>query len=328
MDGFLFIDKEKGDTSFDVIRALKPKIREAFPNLGKKYKIGHCGTLDPIATGLMIVALGEATKFLEFLIGADKVYRAECEFGAVSDTYDGDGKIEKTSNSRSNSRSGSEVKLIKLSEIKKIVKKKFVGEIEQMPPKYSAKKVGGKRACDLMREGKEFELKAKKVSVYDFVFISFEWPRMQFELSCSSGTYVRSLVHDLGQELLCGAYMTALRRTEIGFLDGGKSKGFSVDDALKVDDVEVAGSLSLPATVHSIEEVFEKFPSIELGASDYNRLKSGGFVLNVLNTKSVQGSCLLAKYRGKVVGVLERIHNGKFVKFRKTVKILSGIITA
>ena len=296
MNGFLFIDKEKGCTSFDVIRALKSG--KKIP--GKKVKIGHSGTLDPIATGLMIIALGEATKLLEFLLGADKVYRATCEFGAVSDTYDADGKIEKVSRA----------KKVSLDAIKKIVKEKFTGEIEQMPPKYSAKKVAGKRACDLMREGKEFELKSKKVNIFDFVFVSFEWPRMEFEVSCSSGTYVRSLVHDLGQELKCGAYMTGLRRMEIGFLDGGRRRGFSVDNALRVGED--------PKILHSIEEVFEKFPTILLNVNDYNKLKNGGFVLS---TKSIQKGGVLAKYEGKIVGVLESIRDGKFVKFRKKINI-------
>jgi tRNA pseudouridine55 synthase len=302
MNGFLFIDKEKGETSFDVIRSLKRVLK-----LPRGYKIGHCGTLDPIATGLIIVALGEATKLLEFLFGADKVYVAECEFGAVSDTYDADGKVEKVAGASP----------VELDVIKKVVQEKFVGEILQMPPKFSAKKVNGKRAYDLAREGKEFKLDPKKVNVYDVSFMSFEWPRMSFEVSCGSGTYVRSLVHDLGQELEVGAYMTELRRTEIGFLDEGKSRGISIEEAVKVSELEDS---ELNDHLKPLEDLFENYPVIDINTNDYNRLKNGGFVLN---TKSVQGGQVLAKNGGKIVGVLESVRDEKFVKFRKQIKISS-----
>jgi len=146
MDGFLFIDKEKGVTSFDVIRQLK---RTGL--IGKK-KIGHAGTLDPIATGLMIIALGEATKLLEFLIGADKVYRTSCEFGSVSDTYDADGEVVSYLDDL-----GAKVEDVSREEIEKKFEDHFLGKISQVPPKYSAKKVDGKRAYDLARAGKDFE---------------------------------------------------------------------------------------------------------------------------------------------------------------------------
>ena len=327
MDGFLFIDKEKGSTSFDVIRALKRKIREADPGVSKKFKIGHCGTLDPIATGLMIVALGEACKLLEFLLGADKVYRAQCEFGAISDTYDADGQVEKVAGVESVSPG------VSLDVIKKVVQEGFVGEIEQMPPKFSAKKINGKRACDLVREGKEVKLKPKKVQIYNVDFVSYEWPLLEFEMSCGSGTYVRSVVHDLGQELKVGAYMTALRRTEIGFFEGGLRRGFSVDGAVTLDEM----GDDVEKFLQPVEEMFENFPSIELNGADFKRLSNGGFVLNkafgaletlgtlgalgTLNKKNVQKEDVLAKYGGKVVGVVELMKGEKLIKFRKRINI-------
>ncbi|MBT3705122.1 tRNA pseudouridine(55) synthase TruB [Candidatus Peregrinibacteria bacterium] len=299
MDGFLFIDKEKGITSFDVIRQLK---RTGL--IGKK-KIGHAGTLDPIATGLMIIALGEGTKLLEFLIGADKVYRASCKFGEVSDTYDGDGEVVPYSESY--------VKEISREKVEKVFEDNFLGKISQIPPKYSAKKIDGKRAYDLAREGKEFEMKAREVNMYDFKIISFDWPLFEFEISCSSGTYVRSIVHDLGQMLECGAYMTDLRRTEIGFLAGGKSRGISVDDAVKVGEVS-----DLDEIIHVPEELFDGYPFCEINMNDYSRLKNGGFTLN---TKSIQTNDILAFCGGKIVGVLEPTMKNKFVKFRKQIKL-------
>jgi tRNA pseudouridine55 synthase len=224
MDGFLLIDKEKGMTSFDVIRVLKRRF-----NI-KKLKIGHSGTLDPVATGLMIIAVGKATKMLGKFLGADKTYIGTAKFGAVSDTYDSDGKITEMS----------DIAPISLDVIKKIVQENFTGKIKQMPPKFSAKKVNGVRAYDLAREGKEFILEAKEVEVYSFEISSFKWPYMEFSVKCSSGTYIRSLVHDLGQKLGVGAYMDSLRRTAIA--------DYSVDDAIKADDAslkDVASSIRI-----------------------------------------------------------------------------------
>jgi tRNA pseudouridine55 synthase len=224
MDGFLLIDKEKGMTSFDVIRVLKRRF-----NI-KKLKIGHSGTLDPVATGLMIIAVGKATKMLGKFLGADKTYIGTAKFGAVSDTYDSDGKITEMSG----------ISPISLDVIKKIVQEDFTGKIKQMPPKFSAKKVNGVRAYDLAREGKEFILEAKEVEDYSFEISSFKWPYMEFSVKCSSGTYIRSLVHDLGQKLGVGAYMDSLRRTAIA--------DYSVDDAIKADDAslkDVASSIRI-----------------------------------------------------------------------------------
>jgi len=216
MDGFLLIDKDKGMTSFDVIRVLKRRFNV------KGLKIGHSGTLDPVATGLMIIAVGKATKMLGKFLGADKTYIGTAKFGAVSDTYDSDGKVTETSN----------VAPISSDVIKKVIQESFVGKILQTPPKFSAKKVDGVRAYDLARKGAEFTLKPKEVEIYSFDILSFKWPYLEFSVGCSSGTYIRSLVHDLGQKLGVGAYMDSLRRTRIG-------KSFAVEDAIKVDNVSL-----------------------------------------------------------------------------------------
>jgi len=221
MDGFLLIDKERGMTSFDVIRVLKRKFGI------KKLKIGHAGTLDPIATGLMIVAIGKATKLLGRFLGADKVYIGSAKFGAVSDTYDADGKITEMPG----------VEPVTLDMIKKVVQENFVGKISQMPPKFSAKKVDGQRAYDLARKGEEFTLKPKEIEVYDFKILSFDGMPpvgagvVEFSVSCSSGTYIRSLVHDLGQALGVGAYMDSLRRIKIG--------NAKIEDAVRISEFEV-----------------------------------------------------------------------------------------
>lgn len=287
MNGFLFIDKKKRMTSFDVIRILKKKF--------KGVKIGHSGTLDPIATGLLVVGLGEATKLLEFLLGKDKTYEAEAVLGKISDTFDADGVIEDMVQNA----------VISLEMIKKIVQQKFTGEIEQFPPKFSAKKINGKRAYDLARKGEEVSLKSSKITIRSFKIISFKWPILKFLVTGSSGMYVRSLIHDLGQEVECGAYMSNLRRIKIGNL--------SVDEAKKVDDVAEMGGV-----VHSSEEVFADFPSIKLGDEDFRVLTFGQFVLN---KKNVQENVFLGKYKEKIVSVLELAEGGKFIKMKKKLNV-------
>ena len=225
MEGIVLIDKEGGMTSYDVIRVMKRKVREH--GVSGKFKIGHSGTLDPIATGLLVVAVGKTfTKKLTDMIGLDKVYRVEFEFGKTSNTYDADGEVEEFPDAATTGSNLTEVV------INKIVQEKFVGKLLQTPPKFSAKKVGGRRAYDLARQGKEFVLEPKELEVYEWRILSYEWPKMEAEIHCSSGTYIRSLVHDLGQELNVGGYMTGLRRLSIGDM--------SVDDAVKVDDWQVS----------------------------------------------------------------------------------------
>lgn len=216
MDGFLLIDKEKGITSFDIIRIVR-KI------LGEK-KAGHAGTLDPLATGLVIVGLGKATKSLKDLLGMDKKYEVLAEFGYVSDSYDADGVVSPLNTDM----------VFGEDRLGDILDKKFTGKIEQMPPVYSALKVNGKRACDIVRAGGKVVLKPRIVTVHEFKIKEYRWPLISFEVHCGSGTYVRSLIHDLGQVLGCGAYVKELRRTSIA--------NYSVKDAVpservRLDDV-------------------------------------------------------------------------------------------
>jgi len=213
LDGFLLVDKEKGVSSFDEIRRAR--------KLCGEWKMGHSGTLDPLATGLLILGLGKATKQLGKLLGSYKEYEVTAHFGAVSDSYDADGKIEKMD----------EIVAAKKEEILDAISKNFLGEISQMPPKYSALKIGGKRACDIMRAGGTVEVKPRQVKIYSFELKSLAWPRAVFLIKCSSGTYIRSLVHDLGQVLKCGAYVEELRRTKIA--------DFDVKNAIKLSEIKV-----------------------------------------------------------------------------------------
>lgn len=221
MEGIILIDKDKGRTSFDVVRDLR--------RITGQRRIGHGGTLDPLATGLLVVAIGKATKKLNQFLGSDKEYLVRAHFGMVSDSYDADGKIVPYPGAQ----------VCDEVRVREAIEQKFRGEIEQMPPKFSALKVGGKRAYDLARAGKEVKLEPRKVKIYSFELEKWAWPLVDFRVKVGSGTYVRSLVNDLGEMLKCGGYVEELRRTRVG--------DFDVKDAHKVSDLssENIGDLML-----------------------------------------------------------------------------------
>jgi len=221
MDGFVLIDKAKGVSSFFVVRVLR--------RIFGVRRVGHGGTLDPLATGLLVVGVGKATKSLNQFLGCDKEYKVTGHFGFVSETYDEEGPVSESL------PAGEKKKLEALFEddcqkIKDVIKEKFIGEILQMPPKFSALKVGGQRAYDLARKGLEVKLEPRKIFVQEFKIMKIEYPKISFRIKCGSGTYIRSLIHDLGQVLGVGAYVERLRRTKIGDLD--------VENAMKIEDVE------------------------------------------------------------------------------------------
>ena len=213
IDGILLINKERGITSYDVIRKLK-KV------LPKGQKIGHAGTLDPFATGLLIILLGKSTKLMTKILELEKEYIVKAEFGYSTDTQDVTG--EKVYISR-------DLKKIPKESIEKSIKENFLGNISQLPPQYSAKKVKGKKAYEYARENKEVKLEPREISVKSFEIINFNWPIVEFKIVCSSGTYIRTLVHDLGISL--GTYATAieLERTRIG--------DFNIKDSFDFNDI-------------------------------------------------------------------------------------------
>lgn len=206
MKGFFLVDKEGGMTSFDVVR----EVRRRF---GVR-KVGHGGTLDPLATGLLIVAVGGATKLLGLFLGCNKEYEVVAHFGAVSDTYDSEGRISEADSSVS----------FKRVDIEKVTKAFYLGRISQIPPKYSALKINGRRAADIVRSGGEVTMKPREITIFDFKLVDLKWPQAKFTVKCSSGTYIRSLIHDLGQKLGCGAYVEELRRTKVGDFDVAGAK--------------------------------------------------------------------------------------------------------
>lgn len=206
----LLIDKPLDWTSFDVVNKVRWNIRKAY-NL-KKIKVGHAGTLDPKATGLLIVCTGKFTKRIDEIQAESKVYTGTIKLGVATPTYDTESDENQTFPTEHITE-----------ELIHEATKEFIGEIDQYPPAHSAIKVDGKRLYELARAGKEVELKARRIHIYDFKITKIELPFVEFEVHCGKGTYIRSLANDFGKALNSGGYLTELRRTKIG--------DFSVENA-------------------------------------------------------------------------------------------------
>ncbi len=199
----LLVDKPAGWTSFDVVNKIRIVLKHL---LGvKKIKVGHAGTLDPMATGLLIVCTGRATKAISTFQDLPKTYEGSMLLGATTPSYDAESEVD--------ARYAWEHITGDLLEQRR---REFVGELEQLPPMYSAVKVKGKRLYELARKGKTVERQARRIHVYEFSFSRIQLPEIDFVVRCSKGTYIRSLAHDFGRALGSGAYLTALRRTAIG----------------------------------------------------------------------------------------------------------------
>ena len=218
LDGAILVDKPAGPTSHDVVDAIRRKF-------GIK-KVGHCGTLDPNATGLLIIVLGRGTKLSERLMGDDKVYEGTIKFGETTDSYDRDGEILETK----------PVPTLTLEQLNEEAAK-FIGDQMQMPPMVSAIKKDGVPLYKLARKGIEIEREPRLVHIYNFRFTGYAEPLGQFRVACTKGTYVRSLAHDLGQKLGCGAHLTALRRSASGKFD--VANALPLDAVLQLSPVQL-----------------------------------------------------------------------------------------
>ena len=218
LDGAILVDKPVGPTSHDVVDA----IRRQF---GIK-KVGHCGTLDPNATGLLIIVLGRGTKLSEKLMGDDKVYEGTIKFGEATDSYDSDGEIT----------ASLPVMPMTVEELNQEAAS-FIGDLMQKPPMVSAVKKGGVPLYKLARKGVEVEREARLIHVYNFRFTKYEEPLGTFKLACTKGTYVRSIAHDLGEKIGCGAHLTTLRRSASGKFD--VADAVTLDAVLKMTESEL-----------------------------------------------------------------------------------------
>ena len=234
--GIINVYKEKGFTSHDVVAKLRGIV-------GQK-KIGHTGTLDPDATGVLPVCLGKATKLCDLLTDKDKTYEAVMLLGMTTDTQDITGRILEEKSTET----------LTADKVREVIES-FIGDYDQIPPMYSALKVNGKKLYELAREGKVVERKARPVKILDIRIIEMDIPRVRMEVSCSKGTYIRTLCHDIGEQLGCGGCMESLLRTKVS--------RFELKDSMKLADIEKAKNEGrTEEIILPLDEVFVEYPKI------------------------------------------------------------------
>lgn len=260
---FLNINKPKGMSSFDVIRELRKRL--------KIKQIGHSGTLDPLASGVLQIAVGKATKLLDYL-ESDKEYVADLVFGYITETFDCEAEAQFISKPDFNKE-----KLLQ-------VLNSFVGKTMQIPPKYSAIKQNGKKLCDLARKNEEIDINsfAREIEIYSIDLLEFDSNCAKIKVFCKKGTYIRSLVNDIGKKLGCGAYMSNLIRTKAG--------NFNIEYSCKTD-----GELTLLNPLDVL-----KISKIELNEEQFLKIKNGNFIEN--STNKLAGEILLTK-NNKLVSI-------------------------
>ena len=278
MDGVINIYKERGFTSHDVVAKLRGILRQK--------KIGHTGTLDPDAVGVLPVCLGKGTKICEFLSDEDKTYRAVLRLGVTTDTQDHTGKIL-----RERSVDVTE------EQVREVIEE-FEGKQMQLPPMYSALKVNGRKLYELAREGREVERKAREIYIYEIQILKIELPLVEMKVTCSKGTYIRTLCHDIGEKLGCGGCMQELTRTRVGT--------FYLEDSLTLAQVE---SLALEGTLERkvipVEEMFQGFLRICCPKSLDKCVHNGNPVLAADLGISFQGQIRLCDSRGVFIGIYQ-----------------------
>jgi tRNA pseudouridine55 synthase len=279
ISGILVLDKPVGLTSHDVVDIVRrgTNIRRA----------GHTGTLDPRASGVLVVLVGPAVRLSEFVSASDKRYQAIIRLGGSTDTYDADGRFMRQPNSAS----------VNVTEQQfEEVLQRFVGEIEQTPPPFSAVKVHGRKAYEMAREGEPVELAPRKINVYHLEVLEWAPPEVVIDVHCSSGTYVRSLANDLGAALGCGAYLVGLRRT--------KSGRFSLRDAVPLRKLQEAFTVGnwyqylIPAA-----EALAEWPAVELNPDEVEEVKHGHRVKAAADAQP--GMVRGVSTAGELVAILE-----------------------
>ena len=250
MNGIIIINKPKSFTSFDVIAVLRRLLNQR--------KIGHMGTLDPMATGVLPILLGDSAKFQIYCTNHNKTYIADLKFGITTDTLDITGNV--LSETKSN---------VNREELQKVLRT-FVGEIFQVPPMFSAIKIKGQKLCDLARKGVEIKREKRKITIYSIKLIDFneENQTAKIEVECSKGTYIRTLCDDIGQKLSVGAVLTELRRT--------KSNGFDISESISLDDIKfICERNGEKNFIFPTDMLFKDMSSVNVSERQANRLYNG-----------------------------------------------------
>jgi tRNA pseudouridine55 synthase len=262
-DGIINVYKEKGYTSHDVVAKMR--------GILKMKKIGHTGTLDPDAEGVLPVCVGKATKLVDLITDKDKTYKAVCKLGITTDTQDITGKVITSCEVNTNQK-----------ELEKVINS-YIGEYLQLPPMYSAIKVDGKKLYELARQGKEIERERRRVIINNICLLDYDEIDQEFTVvvECGKGTYIRTLLHDIGESLGCGATMKSLTRTAVG--------AFKLEESLKLSEIEaLVREDKLQPHILTIDEVFSHYPKIVV-ANEFNKLIYNG---NLFTPEHVQGSLL------------------------------------
>ena len=275
LHGLLVLDKPGGLTS----RAALDRAQRWFP---RGTKAGHTGTLDPLATGVLVLCLGAATRLTEYVQDMAKTYRAGVRLGARSDTDDADGTIAAVDVSEPPSRAAVEDAL-----------RSFLGALDQVPPAYSAAKVTGRRAYDLARQGEEVTLRPRRVHVYTIDLLRFDYPALDIEVRCGKGTYIRSLARDLGERLGCGGLIETLRRTRVG--------PFDVAAAASLDE----GAAAARAKLQPVEAALSELPRVVLTEADVARVRRGQSLPSPGGLPGGTSSVAVYDVNGRLVAVAE-----------------------
>lgn len=248
-DGALVVDKPKGKTSHDVVDAVR--------HLAGFRQIGHLGTLDPLATGVLVLLLGRATRLVRFYSGRRKRYTAAFRFGFATDSYDSDGAPQGPDHPPQ----------LDPAVLERLAAER-VGRFEQMPPAFSAKKIHGRPAYELARKNQAVELKAVAVEVFEYKFLGVQGPLARFAIECSSGTYIRSLAHEMGQQLGCGGHLAEITRTAVG--------EFSLDQAIRLEELASAASAGKFADcLIKLESLLPNFPRFNVLPVVERRVRHG-----------------------------------------------------
>jgi len=251
VNGIVVVDKPAGITSYDVVRQFK----RVMPGV----KIGHLGTLDPLATGVLPLLLGEGTKLVPFLEAGQKVYEATLHLGVTTDTQDREGRVLQSTEVGDHDLSPQNVEA---------VMRHFRGRIMQRPPMYSALKQHGEPLYKLARRGEETERALREVEIYKLQVTEIDLPALHLHIECSKGTYIRALAHDIGKQLGCGAHLAELRRIRSG--------PFDLEDALSLDDItRLAHSGKLTERILPLSQAIGFLPAVELGEADALQIRNG-----------------------------------------------------
>ncbi|PTY39028.1 tRNA pseudouridine(55) synthase TruB [Saccharospirillum sp. MSK14-1] len=293
LDGVILVDKPDGWSSNGVLQ----KVRWLF----QAQKAGHTGALDPLATGLLPICLGEATKFSRFLLDADKAYRATARLGVRTDTLDAEGEVIDTQ----------PVPTLQRETVEQLLAERFTGAIEQVPPMYSALKRDGQKLYDLARQGKTVEREARPVQIFSLTLVELHDDELVLDVHCSKGTYIRTLVDDIGTALGCGAHITALRRTRHG--------RFSLDQAQPlqtlIDRQETQGHEASDEWLLPLQSLLVDLPVIELTEAQGRRFSHGNPV-NRFTLETPFEGLAQAVANGHFLGVGEVDANGELRPLR------------